>query len=97
MPRTKHLILEAEEGRTVKSIALKEMRLSRGFFSSLKFQGGILLDGKQGTVLDELRVSGSVAMSPAVYRDMLVIASTGEDGAHIYGIGLETNSEENDQ
>lgn len=57
----------------------------------------ILLDGKQGTVLDELRVSGSVAMSPAVYRDMLVIASTGEDGAHIYGIGLETNSEENDQ
>ena len=57
----------------------------------------ILLDGKQGTVLDELRVNGSVAMSPAVYRDMLVIASTGEDGAHIYGIGLETNSEENGQ
>ena len=47
-----------------------------------------LLDGKQGTVLDELRVSGSVASSPAVFRDMLVIASTGEDGAHICGIML---------
>ena len=47
-----------------------------------------LLDGRQGTILDELRVSGSIAASPAVYSDMMVIASTGEDGAHIYGIML---------
>ena len=45
MPRAAHKVEKSEEGRTVKSIALKEMRLSRGFFSSLKFRGGILLDG----------------------------------------------------
>lgn len=48
----------------------------------------ILLDGEQGTVVDTLHVDGSIAMSPAVYRDMMVIASTGEDGGHIYGIML---------
>ena len=66
MPRTKHLVLEAEEGRTVKSIALKEMRLSRGFFSSLKFQGGILLDGKQAKA-DERVLAGQVLT--AVWED----------------------------
>lgn len=45
MPRAAHVIEQGEEGRTVKSIALKELRLSRGFFSSLKFKNGILLDG----------------------------------------------------
>ena len=46
MPVLTHEITEAETGRTVKSIALKEMRLSRGRFSSLKFRNGVLLDGK---------------------------------------------------
>ena len=46
MPVVSRRITEAEAGRTVKSIALKEMRLSRGRFSSLKFSGGILLDGE---------------------------------------------------
>ena len=46
MPVLTHEITEAETGRTVKSIALKEMRLSRGRFSSLKFNGGIRLDGE---------------------------------------------------
>ncbi|MBR3017139.1 MAG: RluA family pseudouridine synthase [Clostridia bacterium] len=46
MPVISHVIAEAEAGRTVKSIALKEMRLSRGRFSSLKFSGGLLLNGQ---------------------------------------------------
>ena len=46
MPVISHTVTEAEAGRTVKSIALKEMRLSRGRFSSLKFSGGIRLDGE---------------------------------------------------
>ena len=46
MPVISYQITEAEAGRTVKSVALKEMRLSRGRFSSLKFSGGILLDGQ---------------------------------------------------
>lgn len=54
----------------------------------------ILLDGEQGTVLDELQVSGSIATSPAVFGSMLAIASTGGDGAHIYGILLEQEPEE---
>ena len=46
MPIISRRITEAEAGRTVKSIALKEMRLSRSRFSSLKFSGGIRLDGE---------------------------------------------------
>ncbi len=46
MPVIVHAITETEAGRTVKSIALKEMRLSRGKFSSLKFSQGIRLDGE---------------------------------------------------
>lgn len=40
-----HTVSAGEAGRTVKSIALKEMRLSRGQFSSLKFSGGLRVDG----------------------------------------------------
>ena len=46
MPVVVHRVTEAEAGRTVKSIALRDMRLSRGRFSSLKFSGGIRLDGE---------------------------------------------------
>ena len=46
MPVVTHEITEAEAGRTVKSIALKEMRLSHSRFSSLKFSRGIRLDGE---------------------------------------------------
>ena len=45
MPIVTHEITKAEAGRTVKSIALRAMRLSRSRFSSLKFSGGIRLDG----------------------------------------------------
>ena len=45
MPRLDHRITDEEAGRTVKSVALKEMRLSRGMFSHLKFCGGLLLNG----------------------------------------------------
>ena len=41
-----HVVTRDQENRTVKSIALKEMRLSRGQFSSLKFSGGITVDGQ---------------------------------------------------
>ena len=46
MPHVVHIVTVQEAGRTVKSIALKEMRLSRGMYSRLKFSGGILLDGQ---------------------------------------------------
>lgn len=42
MRKISHLVTEAEAGRTVRSIALKEMHLSRGAFSSLKFQNAVL-------------------------------------------------------
>ena len=45
MPEIHHIVTAAEAGRTVKSLALKEMCLSRGRFSSLKFSGGLLADG----------------------------------------------------
>ena len=46
MPRIEHIVTVAEEGRTVKSLALRELRVSRGLFSSLKFSGGVRLDGE---------------------------------------------------
>ncbi len=45
MPVLTHTVSGAEAGRTVKSIALGEMRMSRSLFSSLKFSGGLSLDG----------------------------------------------------
>ena len=45
LPVLTHTVSGEEAGRTVKSVALKEMRLSRGLFSSLKFSGGLTLDG----------------------------------------------------
>ena len=47
-----------------------------------------MLDGLDGTVLSTLRLDGRVDSSPAAYRDVLVVASTGEERAHIYGIYL---------
>lgn len=46
MPVITYTITEAEAGRTVKSVALRALRLSRSRFSSLKFSGGIRLDGE---------------------------------------------------
>ena len=45
MPVLTHTVSGEEAGRTVKSVALGEMRLSRSLFSSLKFSGGLTLDG----------------------------------------------------
>ena len=46
MPEMRYTAKAEDEGRTVKSVALRTLRLSRGLFSSLKFSGGILLDGE---------------------------------------------------
>ena len=46
MPTIRYLVTERDAGRTVKSIAMKELRLSRSLFGSLKFRNGILLDGR---------------------------------------------------
>lgn len=42
----RHTVAPEEAGRTVKSVALKEMHLSRGQFSHLKFSGGVRLNGR---------------------------------------------------
>ncbi|MEA5145867.1 MAG: PQQ-binding-like beta-propeller repeat protein [Candidatus Limiplasma sp.] len=48
-----------------------------------------LVDAKSGTLLTSLQLEGSIEASPAVYRDVLVIATTGKDKSYIYGIKLE--------
>ena len=47
-----------------------------------------LIDAKTGTVLSTMQLEGSIESSPAVYRDVLVIATTGKDKSYIYGIKL---------
>jgi outer membrane protein assembly factor BamB len=48
-----------------------------------------LMDAKTGKILNTLQLEGGVESSPAVYRDVLVIATTGTDTSYIYGIKLE--------
>jgi len=48
-----------------------------------------LIDAKTGTEASSMQLEGSVESSPAVYRDVLVIATTGSDTSYIYGIKLE--------
>ena len=55
LPELEHIVSAREAGRTVKSIALGEMRLSRGRFSSLKFSGGLTLDGRPVRADERLR------------------------------------------
>ncbi len=47
-----------------------------------------LIDALTGQVATTMKLEGGVACSPAVYRDVLVIATTGQS-ASIYGIKLE--------
>ena len=55
MRELSHMVTAAESGRTVKSLALKALRLSQGQFSSLKFQGGIWVDGAPARANERLR------------------------------------------
>ena len=66
MPTVQFTVTQREAGRTVKSVALKEMRLSRGMFSSLKFRSGILVDGRPARA--DLRLQAGQILS-AVWRD----------------------------
>ena len=54
----------------------------------------VMLAGKDGTVLDRMEVEGAIDCSPAVYRNTMVIASTGREYAHVYGISLCSEAEE---
>lgn len=66
MRELKHTVTAAESGRTVKSLALRELRLSRSQFSSLKFQSGIQVDGVP--VRADMRLQAGQVLS-AVLRD----------------------------
>ena len=48
-----------------------------------------LIDAQTGTEKTSMQLDGSVESSPAVYRNVLVIATTGSDTSYIYGIKLE--------
>lgn len=48
-----------------------------------------LLDGLTGSVVNTLKVKGTIEASPAVYGSTLVIATTGKDTSFVYGISLE--------
>jgi len=48
-----------------------------------------LMDAKTGEILTTMQLEGEVEASPAVYRDVLVISTTGTDASYIYGIKLE--------
>ncbi len=76
MPELAHIVSEAEAGRTVKSVALREMRLSRSLFSSLKFTGGLTLDGRP--VRADVRLKEGQILR-AQWRDQAALSLTPYD------------------
>ena len=61
-----------------------------GFIVQAEGNGKLhLVNGLTGAEVTSLQLSGSVEASPAVYRNVLVIGTTGADPSYIYGIKLE--------
>ncbi|HRX09436.1 MAG TPA: PQQ-binding-like beta-propeller repeat protein, partial [Candidatus Limiplasma sp.] len=48
-----------------------------------------MLKAESGTVVDTMQLEGSLRASPVVYRDVLIISTTGQDPSYIYAIALE--------
>ncbi len=48
-----------------------------------------LLDGLTGAVVGQLKIEGTITASPAVYKDTMVIGTTGKGTSYIYGIILK--------
>ena len=48
-----------------------------------------MLEADTGRLLDTLQLDGSLRASPAVYRDVLIISTTGANPSYIYAIALE--------
>ena len=47
-----------------------------------------LYEGRTGKLVDTLALEGTIEASPAVYKDMLVIGTTGKNTSYIYGVKL---------
>jgi outer membrane protein assembly factor BamB len=48
-----------------------------------------MLEAGSGKLVDTLQLAGSLRASPAVYRDVLIVSTTGQDPSYIYAIALE--------
>ncbi len=48
-----------------------------------------LLEGKTGKIVNTLKLEGEIVASPAVYKNMMVIGTTGKDTGAIYGIEIK--------
>lgn len=48
-----------------------------------------LLDGLSGELVNELELDGTIAASPAVYGNIMVLSTTGKNTSYIYGIVLD--------
>lgn len=49
----------------------------------------MLLDGLTGETINTLQLNGTIESSPAVYRNMLVICTTGKNTSFIYGVKID--------
>ncbi|MBR1585475.1 MAG: RluA family pseudouridine synthase [Clostridia bacterium] len=58
-----HTVTPEQDQRTVKSIALKVLRVSRGQFSHLKFSGGVLVDGLPARADQRLRPGQTLTLT----------------------------------
>lgn len=65
-----------------------------GWIVQASSEGTITLyKGDTGEVVSTLDVEGTIEASPAVYKDMLVIGTTGKNTSYIYGISLNPTAE----
>lgn len=81
-----HTVTAEEEGRTVKSVALRALRVSRSRFSSLKFSGGVAVDGQPAHADQKLRAGQTLTLTlrdggqPALTPYPVPVSIAYEDG-----------------
>ena len=48
-----------------------------------------MVDGLTGELVHRITVEGNIEASPAAYKDIVVVGTTGKDTEHIYGIRIQ--------
>ena len=48
-----------------------------------------MLDGRTGSLVSSMQVTGNIEASPAAYNDIMVIGTTGNGTETVYGIKIK--------
>ena len=91
--------LEKETGKIAWAFGLSDRSVSspiavydkdgNGRIIQCAWDGSVIMaDGLTGELVSKISVEGNIEASPAAYNDIMVVATTGKDTEHIYGIRI---------